>query len=100
MMPGTRDPIARRASPRRPRIAFFDYPDVFEDFYPHYGVDQHAFATSWAAASNHAYLALLQREVGDVWWYELALRPERDGSGSHQLGFGVRFFRSSAVHRL
>jgi hypothetical protein len=29
----------------RPLIAFFDYPDVFEDFYPHYGVDQRAFAT-------------------------------------------------------
>lgn len=24
---------------QRPLIAFFDYPDVFEDFYPHYGVN-------------------------------------------------------------
>jgi hypothetical protein len=33
----------------RPVIAFFDYPDVFEDFYPHYGVDQRSFATQWAS---------------------------------------------------
>ena len=32
---------------RRPHIAFFDYPDVFEDFYPHYGVTQEAFAKTW-----------------------------------------------------
>jgi glycosyltransferase involved in cell wall biosynthesis len=87
-------------SAARPRIGFFDYADVFEDFYPHYGVDQHAFATTWAATSNHAFLSLLQREVGDVSWYELALRPELRGSTRHALGFDVRVHRSSAVHRL
>jgi hypothetical protein len=50
----------------RPLIAFFDYPDVFEDFYPHYGVDQYNFATRWAATGSHAFLSLLQHEVGDV----------------------------------
>jgi glycosyltransferase involved in cell wall biosynthesis len=83
----------------RPRIAFFDFADVFEDFYPHYGVDQRTFATAWAATSNHAYVGLLQREVGDVCWCELALRPELDGATRHELGFEVRVFRSSAVHR-
>jgi glycosyltransferase involved in cell wall biosynthesis len=87
-------------SDARPRIAFFDYADVFEDFYPHYGVDQHAFATSWSASSNHAMLGLLQREVGDVSWYELALRPQLRGPTRHALGFDVRVCRSSAVHRL
>src|SRR5256885_1634320 len=61
---------------RRPRIAFFDYPDVFEDFYPHLGVDQRGFATTWARTGNHAFLTLLQREVGDVTWYAFSLRPE------------------------
>ena len=44
------------ARPRRerPLIAFFDYPDVFEDFYPHYGIDQRAFATRWTGTGNHA----------------------------------------------
>ena len=55
---------------RRPRIAFFGYHDVFEDFYPHYGVTQQAFATSWAGSGNHAFVSVLQREVGDVVWYE------------------------------
>ena len=84
----------------RPRIAFFDYPDVFEDFYPHYGVDQRAFATSWAATGNHALVRLLQREIADVTWYELSLAPELAGATHEQTGCRVRFTRSSAAHRL
>lgn len=38
-------PDKENMSPDRPLIAFFDYHDVFEDFYPHYGVDQHSFST-------------------------------------------------------
>jgi hypothetical protein len=60
----------------RPLIAFFDYPDVFEDFYSHYGIDQRAFATRWAATGNHALLGLVQREVGDVIWDALSLTPK------------------------
>ena len=50
----------------RLRIAFFEYADVFEDFYPHYRVDQQTFATRWAGTGDHALVTLLQREVGGV----------------------------------
>jgi len=89
-------PATRRS---RPRVAFFDYPDVFEDFYPHYGVTQHAFATRWAGSSNHAILALVQREIADVRWYEFSLAPEL-AEARHALGWTVRFLPSSALHRL
>jgi glycosyltransferase involved in cell wall biosynthesis len=85
---------------RRPLIAFFDYPDVFEDFYTHYGVDQRAFATRWAATGNHAFVTLLQREVGDVVWYAFSLAP-RLAEARHELtGCRVRFLPSSGLHRL
>ena len=83
----------------RPRVAFFDYPDVFEDFYPHYGVSQEAFAASWAGSGNHAILALVQREIADVVWYELSLAP-RLAEARHALGWTVRFLRSSRLHRV
>ena len=70
----------------RPLIAFFDYPDVFEDFYPHYGVDQRSFATRWAGTGNHAFLSLLQREVGDVVWYAFSLTPELDEARHEVVG--------------
>ena len=60
---------------RRPRIAFFDYPDVFEDFYTHYGVSQEAFAKSWHNTANHARMKIVQEEIGDVTWYVLSLKP-------------------------
>ena len=34
------DDLPSNSTGRRLRIAFFDYPDVFEDFYSHYSVDQ------------------------------------------------------------
>ena len=83
---------------RRPRIAFFDYPDVFEDFYPHYGVSQQAFSTHWSDSGNHAFVSLLQREVGDVVWYESSIRPQLEGAW-HDLGCRVSIVRSSWVHR-
>jgi glycosyltransferase involved in cell wall biosynthesis len=83
----------------RPVIAFFDYPDVFEDFYPHYGVNQQAFATRWAATGNHAFLSLLQREVGDVVWYVLSLKPELAEARHEVVGCQVRFLPSSWGHR-
>jgi glycosyltransferase involved in cell wall biosynthesis len=83
-----------------PRIAFFDYPDVFEDFYPHYGVDQQAFATTWAATGNHALVRLIQRELADVTWFELSLAPTVGADVHHVTGARVVFVRSSAAHRL
>jgi len=79
-------------------VAFFDYPDVFEDFYPHYGVSQHTFATRWAGSGSHAILALVQREIGDVVWYEFSLAPEL-AEARHALGWTVRFLPSSTLHR-
>jgi glycosyltransferase involved in cell wall biosynthesis len=84
---------------RRPQIAFFDYPDVFEDFYPQYGLDQRTFATRWADAGNHAFLTLLQRHVGDVVWNAFSLKPEFEAAYHERVGCKVRFFRSSWLHR-
>jgi len=81
------------------RVAFFDYPDVFEDFYPHYGVDQRSFAREWSGSANHGIAALLQREVGDIIWYERSLAPSEPAPVEHRGGFQVRFVRSSAAHR-
>jgi glycosyltransferase involved in cell wall biosynthesis len=83
---------------RRPRIAFFGYHDVFEDFYPHYGVTQQAFATSWAGSGNHAFVSVLQREVGDVVWYESSLEPKVE-TGCHAIGCQVNIVRSAWIHR-
>ncbi len=83
----------------RPTIAFFDYPDVFEDFYPKYGVDQHSFATSWAASGNHAFLSVLQNEIGDVTWYAFSLKPQLEEATHEVVGCKVKFFRSSFLHR-
>ena len=83
---------------RRPRIAFFDYPAVFEDFYPAYGVSQRDFAQTWAATGNHLFVAAIQAGVGDATWYEFSLRPELR-EASHRLGFRVRMLRSPALHR-
>jgi glycosyltransferase involved in cell wall biosynthesis len=80
-------------------IGFFDHPDVFEDFYPHYGVNQRAFASSWAATGNHAFAAALQEHVGDVVWYVSSIRPERDLDKLHDEGFRVRVVASSVAHR-
>jgi glycosyltransferase involved in cell wall biosynthesis len=84
---------------QRPLVAFFDYPDVFEDFYPHYGVDQHAFATRWSATGNHAFISLLQREVGDVVWYCLSLQPALSEARHQAVGCRIKFIRSGWWHR-
>src|SRR5262245_2263053 len=83
----------------RRRIAFFDYPDVFEDFYPHYAVDQTAFATRWAGTGNHAFLSLLQREVGDVVWYAFSIAPELQEARHEIVGCRVKMLPSSWLHR-
>jgi hypothetical protein len=86
---------ADRAGSRRPLIAFFDYPDVFEDFYPHYGVSQHEFATRWHNTANHAWLAIIQKDIGDVLWYQNSLRPEVDEETHEFTGCRVKFVASS-----
>ena len=88
------------AENRRPLIAFFDYPDVFEDFYPHYGVSQHEFATRWHNTANHAWLAIIQKEIGDVVWYQNSLRPEVNEESHEFVGCRVKFVASSWLHRL
>jgi glycosyltransferase involved in cell wall biosynthesis len=83
----------------RIRISFFPYNDVFEDFYPHYGVGQSEFANRWADTGNHRWLSLLQREVGDVTWYELSLAPEVDETRHEVVGCRVKMLPSSWLHR-
>lgn len=83
----------------RPRIAFFDFHDVFEEFYPHYGVDQQAFATHWSDTANHAWLSLVQREIGDVVWYMFALTPELSQARHEVVGCQVKFLPSPWLHR-
>jgi glycosyltransferase involved in cell wall biosynthesis len=89
----------RSPSRSRPVIGFFDHPDVFEDFYPHYGVDQRQFASTWAATGNHAFATALQEDVGDVVWYVSSIRPERELDALHEAGFRVRVVASSRAHR-
>lgn len=84
----------------RPKIAFFDYCDVFEDFFPHYGVSQEDFATKWDRTGNHAFVRLIQEYVGDVTWYEFSLKPTIPGAIHETLGCRVRYLRSSLVHRV
>jgi glycosyltransferase involved in cell wall biosynthesis len=91
--------VTSRPARERPLIAFFDYPDVFEDFYPKYGIDQQQFATRFTAAGNHAFLTLLQREVGDVIWYSFSLKPELDEARHEVVGCRVRILPSSWLHR-
>src|SRR5688500_2676338 len=84
----------------RPRVAFFDYPDVFEDFYPHYGVTQEAFAKTWRNTANHARLKIVQEEIGDVTWYALSLKPEFKETTTHEyVGCRIKFLSSSWLHR-
>ena len=91
--------VTSRTFRERPLIAFFDYPDVFEDFYPKYGIDQQQFATRFTAAGNHAFLALLQREIGDVIWYSFSLKPDVDEARHEVVGCQVKILPSSWLHR-
>ena len=86
--------------PPRPRIAYLDFCDVFEDFYPHYGVTQESFARSWDSSGGHAFARALQRAVGDVIWYELSLQPQLYAAVHETTGCRVRFLRSGLLHRL
>lgn len=84
----------------QPVIAYFEYADVFEDFYPHYGVDQKMFATSWANTGGHAFVELIERGFAHVVWHSFSIRPELKRTQRHQLGYDVRILKSSMFHRL
>jgi glycosyltransferase involved in cell wall biosynthesis len=84
---------------KRAQIAFFAHPDVFEDFYPHYHIDQRTFATEWADTGSHAFLTLIEQEVGDVIWHEFSIAPELDEARNKAVGSKVRFYISSWLHR-
>ena len=86
------------ALPARPRIAFFDVLEVFDDFYPSYGISRAAFATEFAATSNHAFAHALQMHVGDVTWYEGVTDPPPPPV-RHRLGFIVELVRTPTAHR-
>jgi glycosyltransferase involved in cell wall biosynthesis len=92
---GTRDTPHRN----RPHVAFFEFADVFEDFYPHYGVDQRTFATQWVGSGNHLFVSLLQKEVADVTWYEFSLRPQLKEARHEIVGCQVKMVKSSWIHR-
>lgn len=84
----------------RLRIAFFDYPDVYEDFYTHYHIDQQDFATRWYNTGSHALIKLIQESVGDVTWYALSVRPQIQDTLTHDyLKAKVKFLPSSWFHR-
>lgn len=83
----------------RPQIAFFDFHDVLEDFYPRYGVTQEAFARTWAATGNHAWVGLLQRELGDVTWIASSLAPEVAEARHEVTGARMVLTTSSWAHR-
>lgn len=91
--PGSGRPRARAA------VALFDFADVFEDFYPHLGVDRRTFGETWAASGNHKFASVVQERVGDVTWYATSLRPPLPEM-THALGHRVAFVRSPALHRL
>ncbi|MGH2755980.1 MAG: glycosyltransferase [Actinomycetota bacterium] len=82
-----------------PVIAVFDYPDVFEDFYTHYGVDQKSFGTTWAETGAHRFATSLDRRVGNVVWYAFSLEPEVPFYQHEATGMRIRFLRSSFLHR-
>jgi glycosyltransferase involved in cell wall biosynthesis len=86
--------------PGLPRVAFFDYHDVFEDFYTHYGVTQEAFGTSWAGTACHEWVRLVEKQIGHVTWYSFSLNPRFDRVRHQATGCDVCLLRSPLAHRL
>lgn len=83
----------------RPNIVYFEYHDVFEDFYPKYGVSQQMLAETWTGSFTYSLLTLVQREFGDVVWYACSLAPEPIASRHRDAERRVRMMRSSLLHR-
>lgn len=85
---------------RRKRVAFFDYPDVFEDFYPHYGVDQDSFSKTWCDTGNHKIVKALQSLTFDISWHEFSIQPTAAPCKHTVCGHTVFFHSSSSFHRV
>jgi glycosyltransferase involved in cell wall biosynthesis len=81
------------------KIAFFDFPDVFEDFYPHYDVSQENFS-SWQNTGNHGWLEIVQKKLGDVIWYAPSIKPQISEAVHEKLNFTIKFVSSSILHRI
>jgi glycosyltransferase involved in cell wall biosynthesis len=81
------------------KIAFFDFPDVFEDFYPHYKVSQQKFL-SWHNTGNHGWLEIIQKNIGNVIWYLPSIKPEIQEGVHEKINCTIRFVSSSIVHRI
>jgi len=81
------------------KIAFFDYPDVFEDFYPHYGVSLEDFSF-WHNTANHAWLGIIQDNIGKVSWYMPCIKPKKGEVVHKKIGFTLKYLPSSFLHRL
>ncbi len=92
--------LTQEKSQKRLKIAFFDYPDVFEDFYPHYGVDQKSFATSWHNTGTHTWLKIIHEEIGEATWYALSIKPQITEDINEYTHVRVKFLRSSWLHRV
>lgn len=91
----------RESDAMRPRIAFFDYPDLFEDFHGRYGMNQQDLVeTAQIATGHHMFVALVQERIGDVAWYMLSLDPQLKEARQVALGCRIRFCRASALYRL
>lgn len=86
-------------SGKRLRIAFFDYPDVFEDFYTHYDVAQSDFDT-WHNTGNHSWLEIIQKDIGGVTWYITSIKPELTETVHKKVGCKLKFLSSSWLHRI
>ncbi|WP_114751790.1 glycosyltransferase family 4 protein [Pleomorphovibrio marinus] len=92
-------PLLSSNSTNRIKIAFFDYPDVFEDFYTHYSISQTTFA-DWDNTANHAWLTIIQEKIGDVTWYMNVIKPETSEIVHTKVGCKIRFIKSSLLHRM
>ena len=84
----------------RRRVAFLEHANVFEDFYPHYGVTQEQFAAIWHGSGNHALVRQIQQDIADVTWYEFSLQPTAADGIHGWTGSRVRFLKSPLLHRL
>ena len=81
----------------RPRVVFLDYPDVFEDFYPRYGVDLDSFRSFSTGSSS--ILRVIAEQVADVTWL-VTTTTRRRMSFDHVDGFQVEVVPSSLLHRV
>jgi glycosyltransferase involved in cell wall biosynthesis len=92
----------RKAAARRPRpvIAYFNSADVFEDFYPSYGVDQRQLLTGPAReGGNSRFISMLQREFGDVTYYHFSLAPEFREARHDLFGHRVKVLPAPGVYK-